>query len=377
MKNPFLSLKVVSLLFMAFFMSCKEEKATIAQVEEEPQEEEFKVIAYYTPSTGKIDEETVGQLDQIIFSFLHLQGNELAFDEPADKESLAYLVSLKEQNPNLEVLISLGGWGGCETCSEVFSSAKGREEFASSVKRILEENNADGIDLDWEYPAVENFPGHAFKPEDKQNFTALVTELRETLGEEYEISFAAPGFDEFIQNSVEWEKVMPLMDNLNLMSYDMVHGGSTATGHHTALYSTADQEMSADYSLRYLDSIGVPKEKIVLGAGFYARVWEDVDNVNNGLYQPGKFKEAILYRDLETFQQENPGFEKFFDTVAQAPYLYNPDKGLFATFDDKRSIAAKTKYAMENGLGGIMFWQLSGDKSEDGLLDEIREIKKR
>lgn len=367
----------ILILISISFVGCKEEKAALAEAEQLEQDSNFKIIAYYTPSTGNIDEETVKQLDQIIFSFLHLEGNEISFSVPEDKSSLRYLTSLKEQNPDLEVLISLGGWGGCETCSEVFSSVEGREEFAKSVRDILEEYNADGIDLDWEYPAVQNYPGHAYKPEDKQNFTALVTELRKTLGDDHQISFAAPGFDEFIENSVEWEKVMPLMDNLNLMSYDMVSGGSVRTGHHTALYSTTDQEMSADYSLRYLDSIGVPKEKIVLGAAFYARVWEDVDSINDGFARPGKFKEAILYRDLKTFNEENPGFVRYFDTIAQAPYLYNAEKGLFATFDDSVSVKIKTNYALENGLGGIMFWQLSGDKLEDGLLDVIYSTKNR
>ena len=376
MKKHFSLFKLLLLSIFVGFVGCKEEKS-IAEVEEPVQQKDFKIIAYYTPSTGKIDEETVDQLDQIIFSFLHLKENELSYDSVEDSTSLAYLTSLKQQNPNLEVLVSLGGWGGCETCSEVFSSTKGREEFAGSTKRILEDFNADGIDLDWEYPAVENFPGHPFKPEDKQNFTALVAELRETLGEDYEISFAAPGFDRFILNSVEWDKVMPLVDNLNLMSYDMVSGGSTMTGHHTGLFSIPSQRLSADYSLKFLDSIGVPKEKIVIGAAFYARVWQDVPSINNGLSQPGKFKQSVLYKDLDAFQEQNPGFKKYYDTIAQAPYLYNEEKGLFATFDDSVSIEMKTEYALRNGLGGIMFWQLSGDKSEDGLLDIIYSVKNR
>ena len=372
------SFKVFRMLFVLIaisIFSCKdnsvndEEKLVSADLQPE---QDLKVIAYYTPSTGEIDEETAGQLDQIIYSFLHLNGNKIHVEEEQDSTSLRYLTSLKEANPDLEVLISLGGWGGCETCSEVFSTAAGREEFAQSVKNVLEEYNADGIDLDWEYPAVEGHPGHPYKPEDKQNFTALVAELRETLGEDYQLTFAAPGFDEYLSKSVEWYKVMPLVDHVNLMSYDMVHGGSDSTGHHTALYSTTGQEMSADNSLKYFDSIGIPRDKIVLGAAFYARVWEDVDSQNNGLYQPGKFKEAVLYKDLETFQRENPGFVKYFDTVAQAPYLYNAEKRLFATFDDTTSIAAKTKYVVDNDLKGIMFWQLSGDK-KDGLVDIISE----
>jgi chitinase len=37
----------------------------------------------------------------------------------------------------------------------------------------------------------------------------------------------------------------------------------------------------------------------------------------------------------------------------------------------------KTKYAMDKNLGGIMFWQLTGDIYSGGLLDAIDETKHR
>ncbi|AVR44817.1 glycoside hydrolase [Christiangramia fulva] len=335
---------------------------------------DFKIIAYATPSTNEISSETAKQMNQIIYSFLHLKGNKLEASEK-DKEYLSYLNSLKEVNPNLKVLVSLGGWGGCETCSDVFSSEKGREEFVSSVKEFLQKNNYNGIDLDWEYPVIEGFPGHAFKPADKENFTALVSELRKALGPDYVISFAAGGFKDYLAKSINWEEVMPLVDHVNIMSYDIVNGNSTKTGHHTSLFSTENQPISTDYSVRYLDSIGVPREKMVIGAAFYARVWENVKKTLNGRYQPGKFKQGVAYRQLKDFFEKNPGFKIYWDSVAHAPYAYNEEKGFFATFDDSLSVAQKTAYAIKNDLGGIMFWELSNDKAEDGLLDVIYRVK--
>lgn len=369
--------KALMLVFLIFLVACKEEKPATTKAELPSQNEDFKFIAYYTPSTGEIEEETVDQLDQIIYSFLHLNGNKLAIDDADSKAALNYLTGLKEKNPDFEVLISLGGWGGCETCSEVFSTIEGRKEFAVSVKDLLEEYNADGIDLDWEYPVVEGYPGHLFQPQDRENFTALVAQLRETLGEDREISFAAGGFDDYLKRAVEWEKIMPLLDNVNLMSYDLVNGGSPKTGHHTSLYSTPEQPLSADKAINFLDSIGVPRQKIVLSAAFYARIWEEVDSISNGLYQTGKFKNSILYKDLEKFEEKNPGFKRYWDTIAKAPYSYNANKKMFATYDDSLSVAEKTQYVIEKNLGGIMFWQLSGDKKEEGLLDVIHRIKMR
>jgi chitinase len=115
-----------------------------------------------------------------------------------------------------------------------------------------------------------------------------------------------------------------------------------------------------------LIKIGVPRNKLVVGGAFYARVWEDVADISNGLYQSGKFKQAVDYRDWEKGFE---GFEVFWDKTSQAPYRYHRQKKLFATHDDERSLALKTRYAIDQN--GIMFWELSLDKSNGGLLDAI------
>lgn len=338
--------------------------------------DELSVIAYYAGNPHKVDQYPVENLDQIIHSFLHLEGNRLVLENANDSMGIANLVGLKKRNPKLKVLISLGGWGGCESCSEIFSEASAREEFAQSVLDILTQFDADGIDLDWEYPGISGYPGHTFKAEDKQNFTFLVEALRNKLGDSYIISFAAGGFDAFFTKSVEWEKVMPLLDGVNIMTYDLVSGGSPRTGHHSALYSTKEQSRSTDYAVNFLDSLGVPRGKMVIGAAFYARVWEEVEDIKQGLYQGGKFKESVTYRRLDDYFETNPGFELYWDEEAQAPYAYNADSMWFATFDDSLSVARKTQYAQEQKLGGIMFWQLAGDKGKDGLLEVISAAKK-
>ena len=138
-----------------------------------------KVIAYYTGNGDTINEFNLKGVDQIIYSFLHLKGNELAIDNEADSISLIGIVDQKEKYPNLKVLVSLGGWGGCKTCSDIFNTKEGRVDFAKSTARVIEEYNADGIDLDWEYPAIPGPPGHPFREEDKDNFTDLIKLLRE------------------------------------------------------------------------------------------------------------------------------------------------------------------------------------------------------
>ena len=106
-------------------------------------------------------------------------------------------------------------------------------------------------------------------------------------------------------------------------------------------------------------------QKIVLGAAFYGRVYENVSNENKGLYQSGKFKSGIGHSN---FEEQTKGFEFYWDSIAKAPYAYNKENKLFFTYDDKKSVRLKSKYVKENGLHGIMFWQLMNDKKSDGLL---------
>lgn len=331
----------------------------------------FEVIAYYSGNGLDLDRYRFDQLTQVIFSFCHLRGDELTVDDAQDTLTINKLVALKKQHPRLKILLSLGGWCGCKACSDVFSSEKGRATFVSSTVHLLKTFGADGLDLDWEYPGIEGCPQHPWKPDDRENFTRLVVALREAFGQQYELSFAAGGFKSFFDNSVEWGKVMPLLDRVNLMSYDLVSGFSKKTGHHTPLFSSKQQQLSVDYGVRYLDSIGVPRAKIVIGAAFYARTWEGVDPVGNGLFLPGKFKKFVSYSNFSTYLNAENGFVFYRDSVAKAPYAYSVKQREFATFDDPISVAEKTRYAKKSRLGGIMFWSLNSDVSQNGMLEAI------
>jgi len=339
----------------------------------QPESKPMVIIAYYTGDGNDITNYKTDKLTHIIYSFLHLKGNKLAVDNSINSLAITKLVALKKTNPKLKIILSLGGWGGCKTCSAVFNTESGRKEFAQSVLKLFKDYKVDGLDLDWEYPAIESLPGHQILPEDRQNFTYLLKTLRETVGPDYELSFAAGGFRDFLLKSVEWSKVMPLVNYVNMMTYDLVNGNSKRTGHLTSLYSTPGQNESTDHAVMFLDSIGVPMQKVVIGMAFYGRLFSGVESTNNGLYQKGKFISGFNYKDLENTLSAGAGYQQYWDTKAKAPYAYNSASKTFATFDNLRSVMEKTKYAKDRNLGGIMFWELSGDKESGGLLDMIYE----
>lgn len=335
---------------------------------------DFSVIAYYTGDDKEIDNYEVDKLTHIIFSFCHLKDNKLHVDNAQDSTTIKHLVSLKKQHPKLKIMLSLGGWGGCAPCSEVFSTENGRKVFAESVKQINNYFQTDGIDLDWEYPTIEGHPGHLYQPQDKQNFTALVQELRKQLGEQNELSFAAGGFQTYLEESVEWKKIMPIVDRVNIMSYDLVNGYSQVTGHHTPLYGNQPEEESTDNAVRFLLNLGIPSKKLVIGAAFYTRVWKNVSADNNGLYQSGQHTNGFNFKSYAAQLTPAKGWQYFWDEKAHAPYWFNQELNAFATGDDLKSVEAKTKYALSNKLGGIMFWELTLDNYQNGLLSVISQF---
>jgi chitinase len=123
--------------------------------------------------------------------------------------------------------------------------------------------------------------------------------------------------------------------------------------------------------------MGIPANKLVIGAAFYGRMWENVPAARNGLYQSGKFKMGVNYKNFNTELSTSKGFVSYWDDVTKAPYSYNAQQKLFVTYDDKRSMELKTKYVADYRLNGIMFWELTNDSYEDGLLNTIDQVKKK
>lgn len=329
------------------------------------------VIAYYTGDGTTINKYPVEKLTHIIYSFLHLKGDTISFHNDTQRMVLHQLAGLKTTYPRLKIMVSLGGWGGCQTCSPVFAYDSARKNFAASVVRVLKDYNVDGIDIDWEYPAIEGYPGHPWSLQDKENFTALLKELRRQMGRRYELSFAAGGFNHFLTDAVDWKAIMPKVTRVNLMTYDLINGYSKTTGHHTALFSRDEQSESTDNCVQYLLSHHVKARKLVIGAAFYARVWENVADTSKGLYQQGSFKYGVDFKQFTTKLSADSGWVHYWDEVAQAPYSYNPVLKHFATYDDERSLEAKVNYVRKYKLGGIMFWELMNDAYTNGRLDAI------
>ena len=170
------------------------------------------------------------------------------------------------------------------------------------------------------------------------------------------------------------DKVQKYVDTVNLMAYDYYEpGNDKITGNHAPLYvDPADPKgISSDKSVKEFEAAGVPADKIVLGVPFYGHVWGNVSATNNGLFQPGDpVPNAYSTYGKLTQDIASQGFTRYWDAKASVPYLYNPQKKIFVSYEDPESLALKCKYVIANHLAGMMFWEYESDPSGK-LLDAI------
>lgn len=328
-----------------------------------------------------------------------------AFWQPA-VEAVDGLTRLRAINPDIRLVLSIGGWsaGGF---SEMAESADTRQVFIKSCLRLVHDYGLDGIDLDWEYPG-SSAGGIASSPDDKENFTHLLQELRNALSEardrNYLLTIAAGGNDGYIQRT-EMDKVGEILDYVQIMTYDLSPAYGQVTGHHSNLYPSklykeriknsplADKfrqrfgdeadarlerfaESSAHRSVKAFMDAGVPAAKLVIGAAFYGRTYTGVIGSGDGLaMQTSEQSHAGPVYDVldDQYLAEN-SFKSYWDEEAKAPWLFNGDT--FITYDDPRSLQAKADYVLDEGLAGIMYWVYDAAKKR-GLNHVLREALDR
>lgn len=341
-----------------------------------------QLVAYVFPRDSVL---TSSQIDPHIatrfnYAFANIKDGRMVTGFAHDSENFAYLTSLRRDNPQLTVLISVGGWLWSGGFSDMALTPESRARFIQSAVAFVRQYSLDGLDIDWEYPGL---PGAttAFRPEDKQNFTALLSELRAAFNRESKqtgrklyITIAAGASPDFLAHT-EMRKVAAIVDMVNLMSYDYYEPGSgPITGHNAALYTNPHdpQKTSADASVHLFEAAGVPARKLTLGVPLYGHAWAGVPAANHGLYQPGKpapdgwtsfsFIESNLL---------NHGFTRTWDTEARVPTLYNTSTQTFVSYEDPQSIAGKCEYVHTHKLAGIMVWDLEDDDASGTLMKAI------
>ncbi|MBC7810558.1 MAG: chitinase, partial [Burkholderiales bacterium] len=233
-------------------------------------------------------------------------------------------------------------------------------------------------------PTGGGVAGNIERPEDPENFVLLLAELRTQLdaqgsqdGVHHPLTIAL-GSGRTAYEPLNWARIHPLLDWINVMTYDMSGNWSQVTGFNSPLYDSVPnppEVSSTATTLNDLLALGIPANKLVMGVPFYGHGWQGVPVANNGLHQPftGPAGESgsFDYRDLVANYLSSSEYQAFWDESAQSPYLYSANSGVMIAYDDPRSIVMKANFVREHGLGGMMFWELSQDTDDAALLSTI------
>lgn len=353
------------LLLLFFFITCSAKAF-------KPGEPNSKVIIAYAGGFRglmQVDSIRAEKITHLNYAFVDVRDNRAwLHNEATDTINLKNLQRLKQRNPALKIILSIGGWEWSRNFSDAALTDTSRITFAKSAAALVNRFNADGIDIDWEYPGLAG-AGNIFRAADKENFTLLLQALRHELdssavflGKPMLLTIAA-GSGTYFLDHTEMQKVQQYLDYINLMTYDFSTEEDSVSGHHTNLFSSKNKNMqSSAVAVQNFMQAGVPANKIVVGIAFYGRGWKLKSLKHKGLFQPvlNETRSGGYTRLKDSIINQN-GYKTYWDRKAKAPYLFNRKDSIFISYDNERSVKEKCNYVKQQQLAGVMFWEYFSD----------------
>jgi chitinase len=289
---------------------------------------DFMVIGYLPGRSVDTAAIPFDRLTHINFSFAIPAKNGGGLDALRNWDKLIGLVKKAHQH-NVKVFISIGGWsigdaaGDDSRFHRMAESSEERNYFVTNVMELVKRYNLDGVDMDWEYPDIEN--------RSAEDYVLLMKQLADSLhAKNKKLTAAVVHYGN--QGDGTKKEIFDIVDWLNLMTYDDDKGQPIP---HSP-YSLA--EKSVNY---WIKQRGLPPQKAVLGLPFYGK-------------PRGKLTH---YKDLV-----KAGADPFGDTYDSVYY-----NGI-------NTIKKKTQYAQKEKMAGVMIWEISQDTNDDrSLLKAINE----
>ncbi|CAN9232071.1 unnamed protein product [Alternaria alternata] len=291
--------------------------------------------------------------------------------------SLKQLQILKAKNRNLKVLLSIGGWTYTNTNKHMdgpMATAEGRQRFASSCVELIRDYGFDGIDVDWEYPKDKE-QGHQWLEllkEIRSQMNKYADKLMHKDDSGYELkpkfllTIASPAGEKNYR-SLPLREISEVTDFINLMAYDYAGSWDKQTGHNSNLYPSTSNPLSTPFNtasvLAAYNAAGVPSSKLNLGMPLYGRSFTNTQGVGKSFDSTGEgsFEKGIYdFKDLPV-----AGAQEYYDEEVGASYSYDEGSGTFVSYDTVAMALKKVDYIAQQKLGGAMWWEISGDKTDN------------
>lgn len=302
-------------------------------------------------------------------------------DEGGGKGAYKRFTNLKQQNPSLKTLLSVGGWNeATKGFTAMVSTAENRKIFVDSVLEFMQTYGFDGIDLDWEYPCQRE----GGKPEDKANYALLMKDLHEGFAGNYVLTTAVPAGIQNVDMSYDIPSLQMYNDYLLLMAFDYHGPWEPFAGHVAPLYGSSKDVAHGDvghvlnvnYSVSYYinggpipGGSGVDPAKLVVGVPLYGKGFNLSDPTQHDLYAPVTgamgacpYTQSPIscgYNELCEYFFGMSGWNVGHETEQKIVYGYTDH--IWVGYDDVDAMNLKAGYIKDNGLAGAMVWSIDQD----------------
>lgn len=412
--------------------NCKQPKPSVSKSDVQQ-----KIIAYWegwneNKPCGHMrpNEIPVYDITHLIFSFGFITPGDFRISNMPDvkPELFEEVITLKDKNPDLQVLIALGGWthndpGKWQTVfSDLASTAANRRKFITNLLGFLSQYGFDGVDFDWKYPGAEDRGG---QDEDGKNYVKLLKELRAAIrsrSQSYLITYTAPSSYWYLRH-FDIKGMSSYVDWINLMSYDL-HGiwdsdnpiGNKILGHtnlteidlaldlvrtfqFSSLLRPSSKWISAYISCKVLAQRHLAKR---LGSG-YRLPWSLVQVVGSNLletrlplqrsrrqgrmHRHRRFSFIPRYVTSKLCMVQRPRYhltraaeimdivkssavKPTYDEEAKVNYIVY-GRNNWISYDDEKTFGDKIDFANERGLSGLMIWAIDLDDTKHSALSAL------
>ncbi|PUA30654.1 MAG: hypothetical protein B0W54_09345 [Cellvibrio sp. 79] len=286
-------------------------------------------------------------------------------------------------------IVMMGGGSQSGGFSSMAANPAYRATFVNNLVTWMRTYNYDGVNFDWEYPGADG------KNYDKENFAALLREVRAAfdglegeLGKKLEMSIDLHS-SLWYANWLDFTVLNQTMDWMGVMTYDYSGEWSYSqhASHNAPLFCgdfDADQAICNRYLTvekglinirdgrpQSVDPVSgevypavvtnVPANRLVMGLAFYGREFFNCQ-LNATPKEGGS---PLTYTAINEYINSG-NWDRVWDASARVPYLKKKSGCGIVSYDDDQSLSAKADYIKANGLAGAMIWEITQDNTNIG-----------
>lgn len=257
----------------------------------------------------------------------------------------------KTDQSKTKVLVAIKSFDN-ETIDKIISNSINRPNLINNILDLIEKNDLNGINIDFEYIPDIDFPTRPY-------FNLFIKELSQALDKKNPDLILS--VDVYANAAIhnypyDLEEIAKHVDQIILMAYDFYRADSTKAGP-VAPIRAPDNEPSITKTLAAVFG-KVSRKKLVLGIPFYGYEWQTYNDIHKSFTVKNTGALATFGRVKKLVDDNN--IEVFWDSQAMSPWLvYNQGwltKQIY--FENEKSLALKFQLAKQLQLNGIAIWAL-------------------